>query len=166
MRRFIEGADRQQSTLFQECLEDWICEEPFEKGPPLIKARGRRNRDRDRRGPTTGAWAPGGATSGVWTAGGTTTVGGGVQRAPQRPARWGKQSRLPSRRLHGRCTSYFQPQWSSRRSAVYRPRDMGLASIMMLLASRLRTSKGWMKAHRNPVGSFGARLAAPTQSRA
>jgi transposase len=26
MRRFIEGTDRQQSTLFLECLEDWICE--------------------------------------------------------------------------------------------------------------------------------------------
>jgi transposase len=27
MRRFIEGADRQQSTLFPEYLEDWICED-------------------------------------------------------------------------------------------------------------------------------------------
>jgi transposase len=27
MRRFIEGADRQQSSLFPECLEDWICED-------------------------------------------------------------------------------------------------------------------------------------------
>src|SRR5215207_2295457 len=27
MRRFIEGADRQQSTLFPECLEDWIYED-------------------------------------------------------------------------------------------------------------------------------------------
>src|ERR687891_1664771 len=27
MRRFIEGADRQQSTLFPECLEDWICDD-------------------------------------------------------------------------------------------------------------------------------------------
>ena len=27
MRRFIEGADRQQSTLFPECLEDWIGED-------------------------------------------------------------------------------------------------------------------------------------------
>src|SRR5215208_7713012 len=27
MRRFVEGADRQQSTLFPECLEDWICED-------------------------------------------------------------------------------------------------------------------------------------------
>jgi transposase len=26
MRRFIEGADRQQRTLFPEYLEDWICE--------------------------------------------------------------------------------------------------------------------------------------------
>ena len=27
MRRFIEGADRGQSALFPECLEDWICED-------------------------------------------------------------------------------------------------------------------------------------------
>ena len=27
MRRFIEGADRGQPTLFPECLEDWICED-------------------------------------------------------------------------------------------------------------------------------------------
>ena len=27
MRRFIEGTDRQQSTLFPECLEDWIGED-------------------------------------------------------------------------------------------------------------------------------------------
>jgi transposase len=27
MRRFIEGADRGQTTLFPECLEDWICED-------------------------------------------------------------------------------------------------------------------------------------------
>jgi transposase len=27
MRRFVEGVDRQQSTLFPECLEDWICED-------------------------------------------------------------------------------------------------------------------------------------------
>jgi transposase len=27
MRRFIEGVDRQQSTLFPECLEDWIRED-------------------------------------------------------------------------------------------------------------------------------------------
>ena len=27
MRRFIEGTDRQQSTLFPECLENWICED-------------------------------------------------------------------------------------------------------------------------------------------
>jgi transposase len=26
MKRFIEGVDREQSTLFPECLEDWICE--------------------------------------------------------------------------------------------------------------------------------------------
>jgi transposase len=27
MKRFVEGADRHQSTLFPECLEDWICED-------------------------------------------------------------------------------------------------------------------------------------------
>ena len=27
MRRFVEGVDRQQSTFFPECLEDWICED-------------------------------------------------------------------------------------------------------------------------------------------
>jgi transposase len=27
MRRFVEGVDRLQSTLFPECLEDWICED-------------------------------------------------------------------------------------------------------------------------------------------
>jgi transposase len=27
MRRFIEGADRGQTTLFPECLEDWVCED-------------------------------------------------------------------------------------------------------------------------------------------
>ena len=27
MRRFVEGADRGQSTLFPECLEDWISED-------------------------------------------------------------------------------------------------------------------------------------------
>src|SRR5215210_2473663 len=27
MSRFIKGVDRQQSTLFPECLEDWICED-------------------------------------------------------------------------------------------------------------------------------------------
>ena len=26
MRRFVEGADRGQNTLFPECLEDWIGE--------------------------------------------------------------------------------------------------------------------------------------------
>ena len=26
MRRFVEGTDRGQSTLFPECLEDWIDE--------------------------------------------------------------------------------------------------------------------------------------------
>jgi transposase len=27
MGRFVEGTDRAQSTLFPECLEDWICED-------------------------------------------------------------------------------------------------------------------------------------------
>ena len=27
MRRFVEGVDRVQSTLFPEFLEDWICED-------------------------------------------------------------------------------------------------------------------------------------------
>jgi transposase len=27
MRRFVEGSDRSQSTLFPECLEDWIGED-------------------------------------------------------------------------------------------------------------------------------------------
>ena len=27
MRRFVEGADRGQTTLFPECLEDWIGED-------------------------------------------------------------------------------------------------------------------------------------------
>src|SRR3954471_18659114 len=27
MKRFIDGADRGQSTLFPECVEDWICED-------------------------------------------------------------------------------------------------------------------------------------------
>ena len=27
MRRFVEGMDRGQSTLFPESLEDWICED-------------------------------------------------------------------------------------------------------------------------------------------
>ena len=26
MRRFVEGVDRGQTTLFPECLEDWIDE--------------------------------------------------------------------------------------------------------------------------------------------
>jgi len=26
MKRFVEGADRGQSTLFPECLDDWIDE--------------------------------------------------------------------------------------------------------------------------------------------
>ena len=27
MKRFVDGADRGQSTLFPECLEDWIGED-------------------------------------------------------------------------------------------------------------------------------------------
>jgi len=27
MERFVEGTDRDQSTLFPECLEDWIDED-------------------------------------------------------------------------------------------------------------------------------------------
>jgi len=27
MKRFVEGVDRGQSTLFPECLDDWIDEE-------------------------------------------------------------------------------------------------------------------------------------------
>jgi transposase len=27
MRRFVEGADRKQATLFPECLDDWINED-------------------------------------------------------------------------------------------------------------------------------------------
>ena len=27
MKRFVEGVDRGQSTLFPECLEDWIGED-------------------------------------------------------------------------------------------------------------------------------------------
>ena len=27
MKRFVEGRDREQSTLFPECLEDWIDED-------------------------------------------------------------------------------------------------------------------------------------------
>src|SRR4029078_8287187 len=27
MKRFVEGTTREQSTLFPECLEDWVCED-------------------------------------------------------------------------------------------------------------------------------------------
>jgi transposase len=27
MKRFVEGIDRKQSTMFPECLEDWIDED-------------------------------------------------------------------------------------------------------------------------------------------
>jgi hypothetical protein len=32
MKRFVEGADRGQSTLFPECLDDWI-DEDINKAP-------------------------------------------------------------------------------------------------------------------------------------
>ena len=32
MKRFVEGADRRQSTLFPECLEDWIGERSSDSG--------------------------------------------------------------------------------------------------------------------------------------
>ena len=37
MRRFIEGTDHQQSTLFPECLEDWIGED----NPVRVRRRAR-----------------------------------------------------------------------------------------------------------------------------
>ena len=51
MKRFVEGTDRHQGTLFPECLEDWICEDnpvrvidvfvdeldlPWADGDPLV----------------------------------------------------------------------------------------------------------------------------------
>jgi len=33
MRRFVEGVDRGQTTLFPECLEDWIDEDWKEPTP-------------------------------------------------------------------------------------------------------------------------------------
>jgi len=39
MKRFVEGMDRGQSTLFPECLEDWICEDypvPIRPTLPLL----------------------------------------------------------------------------------------------------------------------------------
>ncbi len=27
MKRFVEGTDREQSTLFPECMDDWIGED-------------------------------------------------------------------------------------------------------------------------------------------
>jgi len=32
MKRFVEGTDRGQSTLFPECLEDWIDENNLVSG--------------------------------------------------------------------------------------------------------------------------------------
>ena len=38
MRRFVEGVDRGQRTLFPECLEDWIDEAiRFERSTPLLR---------------------------------------------------------------------------------------------------------------------------------
>jgi transposase len=46
MKRFVEGMDRGQSTLFPECLEEWICEDNpvrvidvFIGGPDLAELR-------------------------------------------------------------------------------------------------------------------------------
>jgi len=37
MKRFVEGVDRGQATLFPEYLEDWICEDnPVRVAPALI----------------------------------------------------------------------------------------------------------------------------------
>ncbi len=33
MKRFVEGTDRGQNTLFPECLEDWIHEDMRQTGP-------------------------------------------------------------------------------------------------------------------------------------
>ena len=38
MRRFFEGVDRQQSTLFPECLEDWICEDNRQIGVLMARS--------------------------------------------------------------------------------------------------------------------------------
>src|SRR5215469_15068637 len=45
MKRFVEGADRGQSTLFPECLEDWICED--NGGNSLSDEAPTEGRDRD-----------------------------------------------------------------------------------------------------------------------
>ena len=34
MKRFVEGVDRDQATLFPECLEDWVEEENPVRVPP------------------------------------------------------------------------------------------------------------------------------------
>ena len=40
MKRFVEGIDRGQSTLFPECLEDWICEDdPFRVIDAFVECR-------------------------------------------------------------------------------------------------------------------------------
>jgi hypothetical protein len=36
MRRFVEGIDRGQATLFPECLEDWIDADNPVRVPPLM----------------------------------------------------------------------------------------------------------------------------------
>ena len=39
MKRFVEGIDRGQATLFPKCLEDWIDEDnPVRVMMPLLKS--------------------------------------------------------------------------------------------------------------------------------
>jgi hypothetical protein len=37
MKRFVEGADRGQSTLFPECLDDWIEENNPVRASPRVR---------------------------------------------------------------------------------------------------------------------------------
>jgi len=39
MKRFVEGMDRGQITLFPDCLEDWICERTSKTNLPSWRAR-------------------------------------------------------------------------------------------------------------------------------
>ena len=48
MKRFVERADRGQSTLFPECLEDWICEVAVDTEHHLIVAHEVTNSGSDR----------------------------------------------------------------------------------------------------------------------
>ena len=50
MRRFIEGTDRDQATLFPECLEDWICEDNPVRVIEVFVDRARSGRSEVRRG--------------------------------------------------------------------------------------------------------------------